>query len=90
MTATENYLTLSLAENATEAANAKNILLETTDALGVRFMIQAGYNPEALVGVMEILAEASGGSSGSDFMRSHPAPENRIEKIREVIARERK
>jgi predicted Zn-dependent protease len=60
-----------------------------SDALGVRFMIQAGYNPEALVGVMEILAEASGGSSGSDFMSSHPSPDNRIEKIREVIARER-
>lgn len=61
-----------------------------SDALGVRFMMQAGYNPEALVGVMEILAEASGGSRGSDFMSSHPAPANRIEKIREVIARERK
>ncbi|MFN0077642.1 MAG: M48 family metallopeptidase [Prosthecobacter sp.] len=61
-----------------------------SDALGVRFMLQAGYNPEALIGVMEILAEASGGSRGSDFMSSHPAPENRIEKIREAIARERK
>ncbi|MDZ4404251.1 M48 family metallopeptidase [Prosthecobacter sp.] len=61
-----------------------------SDALGVRFMLQAGYNPEALIGVMEILAEASGGSSGSDFMSSHPSPDNRIEKIREAIARERK
>ncbi len=60
-----------------------------SDALGVRFMLQAGYDPEALIGVMEILAEASGGKSGSDFMSSHPAPENRIEKIREAIARER-
>lgn len=60
-----------------------------SDALGVRFMIQAGYNPEALIGVMEILAEASGGSSGSDFMSSHPSPANRIEKIREAISRER-
>jgi predicted Zn-dependent protease len=60
-----------------------------SDALGLRFMMQAGYNPEALIGVMEILAEASGGSGGSDFMSSHPSPDNRIEKIREVIARER-
>lgn len=60
-----------------------------SDALGVRFMMQAGYNPEALIGVMEILAEASGGAGGSDFMSSHPSPENRMEKIREVIARER-
>lgn len=61
-----------------------------SDALGVRFMIQAGYNPEALIGVMEILAAAGGGSGGSDFMSSHPNPDNRIEKIREAIARERK
>lgn len=60
-----------------------------SDALGVRFMLQAGYDPEALIGVMEILAEASGGGRQSDFMSSHPSPENRMEHIREVIARER-
>ncbi|MGV3658607.1 MAG: M48 family metallopeptidase [Prosthecobacter sp.] len=60
-----------------------------SDALGVRFMVQAGYNPEALIGVMEILAAASGGRGGSDFMSSHPNPENRIEKIRELIAKEK-
>jgi predicted Zn-dependent protease len=60
-----------------------------SDALGVRFMIQAGYNPEALIGVMEILAQVSGGSSKSDFMSSHPNPANRMEHIREVIAKER-
>jgi predicted Zn-dependent protease len=60
-----------------------------SDALGVRFMMQAGYNPEALIGVMEILAQVSGGGNRSDFMSSHPNPENRIEHIREVIAQER-
>ena len=60
-----------------------------SDALGVRFMVQAGYNPEALIGVMEILAQVSGGSSRSDFMSSHPNPANRMEHIREVIAKER-
>ena len=60
-----------------------------SDALGVRFMLQAGYQPEELIGVMQILAEVSGGSRGSDFFSTHPAPENRMEKIREVIARER-
>lgn len=60
-----------------------------SDALGVRFMIQAGYNPEALIGVMEILAAVSGGGNQSDFMSSHPNPENRMERIREVIAQER-
>lgn len=60
-----------------------------SDALGVRFMIQAGYDPEALIGVMEILAEVSGGASRSDFMSSHPSPANRMEKIRAVIEKER-
>lgn len=60
-----------------------------SDALGVRFMIQAGYDPEALIGVMEILASVSGGRGGSDFMSSHPSPANRMERIREVIAKEK-
>lgn len=60
-----------------------------SDALGVRFMMQAGYNPEALIGVMEILEQVSGGSNRSDFMSSHPNPANRMEHIREVIAKER-
>jgi len=60
-----------------------------SDALGVRFMMQAGYNPEALIGVMEILAQVSGGANSSDFMSSHPNPANRMEHIREAIARER-
>ncbi len=60
-----------------------------SDALGVRFMMQAGYNPEALIGVMEILEQVSGGSNKSDFMSSHPNPANRMEHIREVIAKER-
>ena len=60
-----------------------------SDALGVRFMMQAGYNPEALIGVMEILAQVSGGGNSSDFMSSHPNPANRMERIREAIAKER-
>jgi len=60
-----------------------------SDSLGVRFMIQAGYDPEALIGVMQILAEVSGGANSSDFMSSHPNPANRMEKIREAIAKER-
>ena len=60
-----------------------------SDALGVRFMMQAGYNPEALIGVMEILAQVSGAANSSDFMSSHPSPANRMERIREVIAKER-
>ncbi|MFN3849045.1 MAG: M48 family metalloprotease [Spirosomataceae bacterium] len=58
-----------------------------SDEFGVKYMIQAGYNPEAMIQVMEILAEASGGTQRDEFMSSHPSPENRIAKIKEHIAK---
>jgi predicted Zn-dependent protease len=57
-----------------------------SDALGIVFMSEAGYDPNALVGVMEILAQSAGGARQSEFMSSHPSPENRIQKIKERIA----
>lgn len=56
-----------------------------SDDLGVRFMIQAGYKPEALIGVMDILEEASGGSSVPEFQSTHPSPANRRAKIQAAI-----
>ncbi|WP_291052522.1 MULTISPECIES: M48 family metalloprotease [unclassified Empedobacter] len=56
-----------------------------SDDLGVRFMIQAGYNPKALIGVMDILEEASGGSQVPEFQSTHPSPSNRREKIKAAI-----
>lgn len=58
-----------------------------SDELGVRFMLEAGYAPEALVGVMEILDRASKGNRKIEFLSTHPSPDNRIQKIREAIAR---
>ncbi|WP_395093294.1 M48 family metalloprotease [Vaginella massiliensis] len=60
-----------------------------SDELGVRFMLQAGYNPEALIGVMDILEEASGGASVPEWQSSHPSPANRRKKIQEAIAKYR-
>lgn len=56
-----------------------------SDELGVRFMVQSGYNPEALIRVMEILNEASGGQAPPEFQSTHPSPENRIGRIQEAI-----
>jgi len=56
-----------------------------SDELGVQFMIDAGYNPEAMIGVMEILKTAAGPNRVPEFKSSHPDPENRIEKIRKAI-----
>ena len=56
-----------------------------SDDLGVRFMTQSGYNPEALIGVMQILERASGGQQQPEFLSTHPSPANRVEKIKEAI-----
>ncbi len=59
-----------------------------SDRLGVRFMADAGYNPNAMVQVMEILAESSEGGGQPEFFSTHPNPENRIAKIQEAIQTE--
>lgn len=59
------------------------------DELGVRFMSQAGYNPESLIDVMKVLEQASGGSSQPEFTSTHPSPQNRIEKIKAAIEKYR-
>ncbi|PHQ28038.1 M48 family metalloprotease [Leeuwenhoekiella nanhaiensis] len=68
--------------------NGRGDELESDD-LGVKFMLEAGYDPEALIEVMQILKEASGGQRVPEFQSSHPDPENRIAKIKEAIEKYR-
>jgi len=56
-----------------------------SDEIGVLLMIESGYDPEALISVMDVLEEASGGSKVPEFQSTHPSPENRREKIMEAI-----
>lgn len=56
-----------------------------SDNLGVRFMLEAGYNPESLIGVMEILKQAAGPNRTPEFQSTHPDPENRQEAIQAAI-----
>lgn len=57
-----------------------------SDNLGVRFLLEAGYDPSAMIRVMEILRDASGGGSRQpEFFSTHPDPGNRIERIQEAI-----
>ena len=58
---------------------------ELESDLGVKLMIDAGYEPESLIGVMEILKAAAGPNRIPEFQSSHPDPENRIAKIKEAI-----
>ncbi|TCK67334.1 peptidase M48-like protein [Winogradskyella wandonensis] len=70
-------------------ANGRDDELES-DELGVLFMIKAGYNPEEMIGVMQILKDAAGPNRVPEFQSTHPDPENRIQKIREAISKYKK
>jgi len=58
-----------------------------SDRLGVEFLAEAGYDPRAMLRVMEILAQAGGGARQPEFMSTHPDPGNRIEEIEQEIER---
>jgi predicted Zn-dependent protease len=60
-----------------------------SDDLGVRFMMESGYKPEELIGVMEILKQATGGQRQPEFSSTHPDPENRKEQIKAAIEKYR-
>jgi predicted Zn-dependent protease len=60
-----------------------------SDRYGVRYMAKAGYDPNEMIGVMEILKKASGGGGGGpEFTKTHPDPGNRAAQIREQIKSE--
>lgn len=60
-----------------------------SDALAVQLTGNAGYDPRSMMRVMEILSEASGGgSSGPEFLQTHPNPGNRINQIEAAIQKQ--
>ena len=59
-----------------------------SDQWGVRLCAMAGYDPRAMIGVMEVLDRASGGQSPPEFFSTHPKPANRVKYIKGVIAAE--
>ena len=55
------------------------------DRLGMIFMAMAGYNPEEAIKMQERLAEVNKGKSYPEYLSSHPAAANRIEKLKEYL-----
>ena len=55
------------------------------DTLGLRVTREAGYDPRAMIAVMQVLEKASGGGRQPEFASTHPAPANRIARIREQL-----
>ncbi|MBE9182767.1 M48 family metalloprotease [Oculatella sp. LEGE 06141] len=57
-----------------------------SDRLGFRFMTEAGYNPQGIVELMEILNAAQEGGRSPEFLSTHPNPGNRIGNLEALIA----
>lgn len=63
---------------------SRNDELEADD-WGVRLMAEAGYDPQAMIGVMKILEATAAGGHTPEFFSTHPNPENRIARIKQDI-----
>jgi predicted Zn-dependent protease len=52
------------------------------DHYGLKYMAEAGYDPSAMLNVMNILKKAGGGRNPPEILATHPLPETRLEEIR--------
>ncbi|MBE0537460.1 MAG: M48 family metalloprotease [Phycisphaerae bacterium] len=55
------------------------------DTFGVDYLAKAGYDPQGMVQLMQLL-EAQNSTRPIEFFSTHPNPENRLGKIRQHIA----
>jgi predicted Zn-dependent protease len=55
------------------------------DIWGLKLMIQAGYNPKAMIEVMRILKEAAHGGNSIEMFQTHPNPDLRIKNIHDYL-----
>jgi predicted Zn-dependent protease len=55
------------------------------DKYGVCFMNAAGYDPNEMVNVMQVLEASSTGNEPPEFFSTHPSPANRIQEIQTDI-----
>lgn len=55
------------------------------DMLGMRYMSRAKYNPRGQLQVMQILERESKGSKPPELLSTHPYPETRIKRIRQML-----
>jgi predicted Zn-dependent protease len=58
---------------------------EEADRLGLIFMAMAGYDPQESIGFLERMIQIQKGQQSPEFLSTHPAEENRIEKIKEYL-----
>lgn len=81
--------TIALASAAAQVAitlpNSRTSESEA-DVIGIKLAAKAGYDPNAAVSLWKKMGKVSGGG-GLEFLSTHPAPENRQQKLKELIPR---
>ena len=62
----------------------------TSDAVGVKYMVRAGYNPWGMVELLELLQSMSNAQPGlfGDMFATHPLTSKRIEDARDIVETE--
>jgi len=58
---------------------------DQADAGGLQDMVAAGYNPEGMLGLFQILQDSAGGGGGPSFLQDHPLTSTRIQHTRDRI-----
>ena len=56
------------------------------DEFGLKYMAQAGYDPSAMLDVMNVLKKASAGGRTPEILATHPMPQTRFDEIRARLA----
>lgn len=58
------------------------------DQYGVKYCVQSGYDPHAMLGVMKVLGSLDKGGRQPEMLSTHPNPENRAERIEQILEKE--
>ncbi|MGH8730615.1 MAG: M48 family metalloprotease, partial [Burkholderiales bacterium] len=69
---------------ALELPNSREAESEA-DLIGIELAAKAGYDPNAAVSLWDKMGKVGGGSSGFDFLSTHPAPPKRMETLAALV-----